>query len=303
MQQQEHRFDIYEHVTNTIIALLEQGTIPWRKPWITSGPPRNLLTRHWYTGINHLLLNALPYTQPYYLTFKQVKAVAGLIKPGEKGHLIVFRKTITEPDEKEPEQTVKRYVLRYYYVFNVAQCENIPPGLIPSVKAFQKHEDPIQECEWVIEDYKVCPAIRFGGAEAYYDPGKDLINCPLRERFKRLEDFYATLFHEMVHSTGHQSRLNRKEVAENPAFGSDGYSLEELVATLGASYICSFTGIEQGTIENHAAYIQNWLMALKNDKRFIVHASTRAQRAVDYILNIDRRVDDEISVPAEHGGE
>lgn len=292
MQKEQQRFDIYEHVTKTIISLLEQGTIPWRKPWITAGPPRNLLTRHWYTGINHLLLNALPYTKPYYLTFKQIKAVAGRVKAGEKGHFIVFRKTIIEQDPKDTEKTTRRNVLRYYIVFNVEQCENIPPALIPSYAVPLEHKDPIQECEFVIEDYKTCPSIHFGSDGASYVHVKDYINMPFRERFISQEQFYATLFHEMIHSTGHESRLNRKEITESPDYETDEYALEELVAEIGAGYLCSFTGIESATIKHHAAYIKSWLQVFENDKKFVVIASARAQKAVDYILNIDRSNND-----------
>ena len=300
--QQESRFDIYEHVTRTIISILEQGTIPWRKPWITTGPPRNLLTRHWYTGINHLLLNALPYGKPYYLTFRQIKAVAGRVKAGEKGHMIVFRKTIVETDEKEPEKTAKRHVLRYYFVFNVEQCENIPPTLVPPATVFPKHHDPIQECEFVVEDYRTCPAIYMGAPEAAYVHAKDCITMPFRERFVSQEQYYATLFHEIAHSTGHESRLDRKEITESPDYESDAYALEELVAEISAGYLCSYCGIEAATIHQHAAYVDSWLKAFDHDKRFIVLASMRAQKAVDYILNIDRNVDDMGKAPEEQEG-
>ena len=299
MQQQTSYIDIYEHVTNTIIALLEQGTVPWQKPWITSGPPRNLLTGHWYAGINYMLLNALPYKLPYYLTFRQVKSVAGKVKAGEKAHMLVFRRQITEPDKNDATKTVIRFVLRHFWVFNISQCENIPPHLIGKAQLLLKHKDPIQECEFVVEGYKTCPTIRYSGDEAYYHSVLDVVNMPFMEKFVSQEKFYSALFHELVHSTGHASRLNRKEVVEANEFGSDEYSVEELVAEMGACYISSFCGIVSETIDNSAAYINGWLNSLKNDKKFIVQASSRAQKAVDYILNIDRSREKNTDVPAE----
>lgn len=194
-------------------------------------------------------------------------------------------------------------MLRYYIVFNVEQCENIPPTLIPSVIAPLEHKDPIQECEFVVEDYKTCPTIQFGSEGASYVHVKDYIKMPFRERFISQKQFYATLFHELVHSTGHESRLNRKEISESPDYETDEYALEELVAEIGAGYLCSFAGIESATIQQHAAYIKSWLQVFENDKKFIVHASSRAQKAVDYILNIDRGNHGTDIMPGQHAGE
>jgi len=300
--QQQQNLDIYQHVGDTIIALLEQDIIPWRQPWAETGPPRNLLTRHWFTGANYLLLNTLPYAQPYYLTFKQVKAVAGRVKAGERGYLLMYRKAILEPDTIDPSKLVKRFVPRHYFVFNVEQCENIPPSLLGSMKIFPGHRNPIEQCEFVVEDYKTRPTIYLGSGGASYVHKAVFVNMPLRERFVSQEQFYATLFHELVHSTGHESRLNRKEITESPDYETDAYALEELVAEIGAGFLCTHTGIESATIKHHAAYIRSWLRAFNNDKRFFVVAATRAQRAVDYILNIDRSADGTEKASEEQAG-
>lgn len=304
MQQDNQRFDIFERVTTTIISLLEKGTVPWRKPWVDTGMPMNLLTRHAYTGINHIMLNTLPYEEPYYVTFRQVKAVAASVIKGERGHLVVFRKTILEPDKQDETKKIKRHVWRYYFVFNIAQCTGIPSTLLPNPARVRTKKDPIQECEWVIEDYKSCPAIKHESTHPYYDPTNDYINMPPLELFNSAEGYYDTLFHELVHSTGHESRLARKELMESDDFGGELYSMEELVAEIGACYLNSFCGIGTRNMDNNVAYIQNWLKILRNDKRFIVYASARAQKAVDYILNIDRSAQNPETSPAENmGGE
>jgi len=299
MQQDKKRFDIYEHVTNTIIALLEKGTIPWRKPWRETGLPRNLITGHVYTGINHLLLNCLPYEEQYYLTWKQIQSSAGSVLPGEKGHFVVFRKTIEVEDKIDRTKKEKHHLLRYYHVFNVAQCKDIPLRLIQKSDIVKRIKNPIEECEWVIEDYKTCPQIMHTDARAYYSPMHDYINVPDIGLFTTSEGYYTTLFHEIIHSTGHTSRLNRKEVMERPHFGDELYSIEELVAEIGACYLNSLVGIPNETIVNSAAYIQNWLTVLQNDKKFIIQASTRAQRAVDFILNVERSIHDHDTLSAE----
>jgi antirestriction protein ArdC len=298
MQQQQKQFDIYEKVTTLIIEQLEQGVIPWRKPWNVAGLPMNLLTRRAYTGVNYLLLNALPYAQQYYLTWKQVKAMAGSVLPGEKGHFIVFRKTIEVPDEQDTTKKVKKSVLRYYIVFNISQCKDIPSILLPKQEE-QVDNKPLLKCELVVEDISDCPLIQHGGSSAFYLPSADTVQMPPLEVFKNSESYYCTLFHELIHSTGHEKRLNRKEITEDTSFGDELYSVEELVAEIGACYLNAYCGIENENIVNNTAYIQNWLQQLRNDKRFIVQASFRAQKAVDYILGVQRTTEEPETIPAE----
>jgi antirestriction protein ArdC len=279
--------DVFAIVTNRILEHLERGTVPWKKPWTDSGLPRNLVTGKPYHGINVWLLNALGYEQNIFLTFNQVKSLGGLIRAGEKSHLVIFWKWVE--DEKNAdfidEQGKKlRPLLRYYLVFNVAQCSNLPEDFLPIAIPTSKN-DPIKACEEVIDLMPHAPEIRHRGDEAYYHPFFDFINMPFRERFINSETYYATLFHELIHSTGHQTRLNRKElqIAAPKDFGA--YSQEELTAEIGACYLSSYTGIDGWDFTNHVAYIQGWLEKLRNDKRCIVYASAQAQKATDYILN------------------
>lgn len=169
-------FAIYEKVTSLIINQLECGIIPWRKPWNEAGLPMNLLTRRAYTGINFLLLNALPYDQQYY-TFNQVKSVGGSVLVGEKGHMVVLTKTKEMPDKKDGSKMVLTTVLQYYFVFNISQCRDIPTHLLP-VGIEHTETEPILICEFIVEDMPDAPEIRHEEAKAYYVPSLDYINMP-----------------------------------------------------------------------------------------------------------------------------
>jgi antirestriction protein ArdC len=283
---ENQKVDIYQIVTDKIIALLETGTIPWLKPWNESGLPKNLLTQKPYRGINILLLNTLGYAQNYFLTFDQVKAVGGSVKKNERSQIVVFWKWIdvknpdtTPPDEKKQQKPV----LRYYHVFNVDQCTNIPEHLMPTII---KRNDPIAECEGIVGHMPNKPTIKHESNEAYYHPIYDYVNVPRIETFIDSEQYYGTLFHELIHSTGHKNRLNRKELTEPTKFGTDQYSQEELIAEIGACNLKSHAGIVTDDLKNSAGYIQGWLARLHFDKRCIVYASAQAQKATDYILNI-----------------
>jgi antirestriction protein ArdC len=166
----------------------------------------------------------------------------------------------------------------------VAQCSDIPPAFIPIHEP--RNYESLYECERIIETMLDCPPIRHEDDEAYYVPAMDYINMPNMHSFQSGVEYYGTLFHEIIHSTGHEKRLGRKEVFQNPHFGSEMYSLEELVAEMGSCYLKSHTGIPINNLDNNAAYIQNWLKVLKGDKRFIVSAASRAQQAVEYILKV-----------------
>jgi antirestriction protein ArdC len=273
--------DVYQIVTDRILQLLKEGTIPWKQPW-TSGLPKNLISKKPYRGVNLLLLNSLHYPQNYFLTFEQVKSLGGSVKKGEKSYLVVFWKWIDKEPVKEGEENTRKPMLRYYRVFNVAQCTGIPSSLIPQTVS---ERYPIAVCDSIIEHMPNKPKIRYEENEAYYHPKGDYINMPEMEYFMRPEAFYATFFHELVHSTGHTSRLNRKEVTEPTRFGTHDYSSEELVAEIGACYLQSLAGIFHNNVSNSAAYIQGWLGRLKKDKRYIFIASGLAQKAVDYIMD------------------
>ncbi len=278
--------DVYQMVTDRIIEHLEKGVVPWQQPWADAGQPKNLITRNKYRGVNVWLLSSLKYSQNEFLTFKQVKELGGSIKKDEKGNIIVFWKWI-EKENPETKKIEKKPLLRYYKVFNISQCTGIPESKLPPIA--EKQNDPIQECEKIIKEMPNRPEIKHEEQQAFYHKEKDFVNMPKMETFKDSESYYGSLFHELVHSSGHQSRLNRKEITDANAFGSEKYAIEELTAEMGASYLKSSAGIPIEKLENNAAYIQNWLTKLKKDKKFIVYASSQAQKATDYILNIQEK--------------
>lgn len=273
---------VYEMITNQIIEKLEQGTIPWKRPF-KNGIAKNWKSKKAYRGINAMLLDGGEYA-----TFNQIREAGGKVKKGAKSQIVVFwkmSKYTKEDKETGEEKQEKVPLMRYYRVFKVGeQTENIEP----KEDIIEYNHDPIKEGEKIIEGYMDCPDYTFVSGRAYYQPSFDIVNVPPIKDFENINEYYSTFFHEIVHSTGHTSRLNRKgvtQLSEN-GFGSEVYSKEELVAELGASMLCGIAGIENETIENSASYIQSWLSALKNDKKLIVHASQQAQKASDYILGV-----------------
>ncbi len=277
--------DVYQMVTDRIVGLLEAGTVPWQKPWTESGLPMNVISKRPYRGINLWLLLSLNYERNLFLTWDQLKKIGGSVLQGQHGHIVVFWKQVKKvPEELDGAGKAKQIpMLRYYKVFNVEQCRDVPKDLIPEL--VKTAVDPILECEAIINTMPDSPLLIFTGKKAFYDIEKDHVVLPQLKRFKTSESYYTTLFHELVHSTGAEKRLGRKTITEMAEFGSEPYSMEELIAELGAAYLNSFTGILDKEIESSAAYISGWLEKLRNDKRFIISASGQAQKAVDLILN------------------
>ena len=285
MNTQNQQLDVYSIITNRIIEQLEKQIIPWRKPWTDGGHPQNLFTKRPYTGMNTWLLGSLGYQQNYFLTWKQLKAVGASVKKGEKGTMIVFWKRVQQEQSKDStEAPLVKSILRYYYVFNIAQIDDLPEVI--TIPFPPDAVSSISSCDEIIERMPNCPVIKHSKQKAYYDPAKDYINMPKQGSFESITSYYGTLFHELVHSTGHQSRLHRKEIVEPHKFGSTQYSIEELTAEIGACYLNSITGIVNKEFDNSVAYIKGWIEQLHNDKRLIVSASGQAQKATDYILNI-----------------
>jgi antirestriction protein ArdC len=273
------KFDIYQTVTDKFLEKLEQGQIPWQKPWRT-GLPMNLVSKKAYTGINVLLLGMTKYVSPYWVSYKQAVELGGFVKKGEKAHMVVFWKFLKVDDKNNPGEEKKIPLLRYYLVFNVEQCEGLE-SKIPVVETLEFN--PLEECEKIVDGYQGKPEIEFGGHSASYSPSIDRIRMPHKENFKSVEGYYSTLFHECVHSTGHSKRLNRDDVVKSDGFGNHGYSKEELTAEIGAAMLSSMGGIES-TFDNSTAYLQSWLKSLQNDKKMIIYAAARSQKAVDHIL-------------------
>jgi antirestriction protein ArdC len=274
---------VYTIVTDRIVDLLERGTVPWRRPW--AGPaqePKNLQSGRPYRGINVLLLSAAGFGSPYWLTFKQAKQRGGHVRKGEHGSIVVFYKDWRPEDRTDDDgRPVVIPVLRYYRVWNVEQCEGIEYP-VPDVPTIDFR--PIDRCESVVADMPGRPEIRHGEARAWYRPISDTVNMPRPELFTSAEEYYSALFHELTHATGHKSRLDRPGIANVQPFGSADYSREELVAEMGAAFLCGHCSIETATIDNSAAYIAGWLAKLRSDRKLVVVAAGQAQRAADFIL-------------------
>lgn len=275
--------NVYEMVTNRIIAELEKGNIPWKRPWtgVRSGA-YNRISKKPYSIINQMLLQ---HTGEY-ATFKQWTDLGGHIRKGEKSEFVVFWKILEkeETNEDTGEKEVRKIpMLRYYNVFHISQVDGVEPLEVPF-----REVEPIEEADKIITmyvnrehlDFKELPSNK-----AFYSPSCDRVVVPMKEQYENINEYYSTTFHELTHSTGHNIRLDRLETGAIASFGSETYSKEELVAEIGSASLVNMLGIETPqTFKNSTAYIQNWLQVLKNDNKFIVSASSRAEKAVNYIL-------------------
>ena len=273
--------DIYAAVTDRIIAQMEQDQIPWSKPWCSNAKAVSHATGKPYSLLNQLLLGR----PGEYLTFKQCQEAGGHVKKGEKSSMVVFWKWIEQEDEDTGE--IKQVpFLRYYNVFHIDQCEGITAKYTQE-NTFPDGASTVETAQEIINDYLERENVKLTHSEgdrAFYRPATDEIVLPLRKQFVNTAEYYSTVWHELVHSTGHPSRLNRLDKVA--AFGSEVYSKEELVAEIGAAALVNHCGLESPTsFRNNAAYIQNWLSVLKGDKRFIVSAAGKAEKAVKLILN------------------
>ncbi len=291
--------DVYSIVTERIIEKLEAGTIPWHKPWRSIGAPQNLVSKKSYRGINVWLLTMQGYISPYWATLRQINELGGRVRKGEKSTPVVFWRIYLDgvevranSDQHEPEheqeegQGRRRFVLRYYSIFNTEQCEL--PASVSEKLAFpeQRQLDPIEACEKILTGMPNPPEIVHAGDQAFYSPITDRITMPPRGLFENAEEYWSTFWHEAGHASGHRKRLNRDSITEAAPFGSATYSVEEIVAEMTAAYLCGITGIENRTIDNSAAYVAGWLRQLRDQRKLIIHAAAQAQRACDYILNL-----------------
>lgn len=273
---------VYEIITERVIKSLEGGTVPWQKPWTTKMPV-NFVSKKPYRGINPFLLSLQNRKSPYWLSYKQMVNLGGMLKADDKkASMVIFWKWLdANKDVKDADKKDLIPMLRYYNVFNLDQIDGI------EVPVENKLEfTPVESAEKVVAGYPNPPKFTEGGDRACYSPSLDEITMPVKESFTDIESYYSTLFHEMTHSTGHKTRLARPEVVDVNHFGSDDYSKEELVAEMGASFLQAETGITSKSVQqNSEAYIKSWIKVFKDDKKFIVHASAKAQKAVDWILD------------------
>ena len=277
--------NVYDMVTNRIIAELENGKIPWQKPWtgVRDGA-YNRITKRPYSLLNQMLLQ---HTGEY-ATFKQWQDLGGHIRKGEKSEIVVFWKIFEskETDLDTGEIEIKKIpLLRYYNVFHISQVDGVEP-LAP--EQLNDEVEPIEAGDKIINDYINREHLKFvecKSNQAYYSPSNDTVVVPLKEQYSMLNEYYSTTFHELTHSTGHKNRLNRLQTGAVASFGSENYSKEELVAEIGSATLMSIAGIETPkTFRNSTAYIQNWLQVLRSDNKFVVSASSKAEKAVNYIL-------------------
>ena len=272
--------DIYKEVTDRIILQLEQGIIPWKKPWIASGNAISRATGKPYSLLNQMILGR----GGEYVTFAQCQKEGGKVRKGEKSQMVVFWKFIEQEDEETHEKKQVPF-LRYYNVFHIDQCEGLEAK---HMAAAEGTAEPDEKAEEIIAAYVNRSGVRMihmEGERAFYQPSSDCVTLPLLSQFAETAEYYSTAFHELTHSTGHASRLNR--LHQTAFFGSEAYSKEELVAEIGAAALVNHAGLEtSSSFRNNAAYIQSWLKALQNDKRFIVSAAGKAEKAVSLILGI-----------------
>lgn len=277
-----NKFNVYEEITNKIIAQLESGIIPWSKPWTgVAGGAYNRVSKKPYSLLNQMLLKH----DGEYATFKQWSDLGGKIKKGEKSEMVVFWKIFQTEEVKDGKVEKKSIpLLKYINVFHVSQVEGVEPKELKPIE-----HKPIEEAENIKTSYADRENLvikEIVTDKAFYSPSKDYIQVPCKKQYKDVTEFYSTLFHEMIHSTGHKDRLKRLDSGVKLAsFGSEDYSKEELIAEIGSAFLMNHVGIETTkTFKNSAAYIQNWLQVLRNDNRFIVLASSKAEKAMKYIL-------------------
>jgi antirestriction protein ArdC len=283
--------EIREHVTLKIVAALQAGTAPWRRPWISdrtnAGPPVNAVSECPYRRLNSVLLGMAGFESRWWATYMQVRSLGLRVRRGERATRIVFWKRVERPvPNRAGVEAVEAYpLLKTYYVFNLQQCEG------PGVERFLA-----RPCTPEVEDFR--PAqdvfaatgadIRHGGDRACYQPDGDFIQMPAKERFESTAAYYDTLAHELVHWTGSEGRLDRRRRIAR--FGDEAYAVEELVASLGAAFLCTEIGVPQSAskLDNTAAYLASWLDVLRRDTTAIFTAAGQASRAVDYILAFSR---------------
>lgn len=279
----------YAAVTDRIVEALEAGVVPWARPWRTleGYGPTSLGSGKPYRGVNVMTLGVTSilrgYQSQYWCTFRQAKELGGSVRKGEKASPVVFWKWIEKKNDSGDVES--RYgFLRYSSVFNVDQCDGVDSPPVEPLAEF----DPIDAAERISSTMPARPEVKHSPQDrAYYSPALDYVHMPLRASFESAEAYYAVLFHELAHSTGHESRLNRKNLVVS-SFGDESYAREELVAEMAAAYVCGAAGIDP-RVDQSASYIASWMRAIKDDARLIVTAAGAAAKASDWILGVDRQ--------------
>lgn len=279
--------EVYEKVSEKILSQIKKGVLPWQMTWKGSSSfPRNATTKRYYQGINVWLLTATAmdkgYSRNEWLTYNQARKAGGHVRKGEKSHtFVVFAKPIPlKGQEENYEEEEKRFFFLYnvHAVFNVEQCEGIKLEEVAEAPA-----EPIAEAERLVAGYKNKPSILNGGWNPCYVPSSDEVRMPEMSAFNAPGEYYGALFHELAHSTGHKSRMNR---GLTTAFGSEPYGKEEMIAEFTASYLRAVCGIEyESSVQNSASYIKSWSKAVQEDPRMVMQSASMATKVAEYIQN------------------
>jgi antirestriction protein ArdC len=291
--------NIYEQVTECILAQLEMGVVPWQSPYFCKvGFPTNFATGKQYRGINVFLLASLGYTSPWFLTYLQAQELGGQVRKGERGSLVIKYGTYRKADEAadgNEEAAKARQFLKGYKVFHASQIDGIEfpePESAPEKPA----SAACDRARAMVAGMPNPPKFEEGSAVPCYRRNSDSVHMPERRFFTTEEAYFSTLLHEYAHATGHQTRLARKSLLESKGIDASGearkvYAEEELVAEMAAAFLCAHAGIIEAELENSAAYLKGWIDALssKDAKGWIVKAASEAQKAADFILKREQK--------------
>lgn len=283
---------VYQIITDEILKALDQGVVPWKQLW-SSMTPTSASTGKPYTGINCFLLSMSQsrngFKSNLWMTYKQATKLGGNVKKGEKSTIVVYWQINEKKDENGKKKNIP--FLRYYRVFNFDQTENVTlPKRLEEKNVKVNDNDIIDNAENVVQNMPNAPVISVGGDVASYVPSMDMVTMPDITIFTISEEYYSVLFHELVHSTGHKSRLDRSGKMDK-----ENYSKEELIAEMGSAFLCGYCGISESTIDQSAAYIDHWRKVIEGDPKVVIQAASKAQKAADYILgkNNDFKVENE----------
>jgi len=272
--------DVHEIINTQFITYLEHGIIPWHISWDYGDIPRNLISGRAYGGINLWSLLVAGYERNLFLSWEQIKAIGGSVNKGETGHIVAY----WQKRDKQAES--KKGGLRYYKVFNIAQCTDIRADLIPPLPEPEDGVGVLERCEAIVHGYTDGPSIVHKGKKMAYDVHNDVITIPPYKHFKEVILYYEALFRPLVSSTGTQQRLNRKAFKELELFPEGSVDMEGLIADMGSSLLCSTAGIVPERRKDVGTTIESWLPIFKKDKRFLIQAASQAHKAANYILNV-----------------
>lgn len=288
---------VHTILTDKVLEMIQNGVAPWKRPWRANSRPRNIRGTN-YNGINYFMLAMTAQINGWsniWMTFSQIKERGGTIKEEHKknGTCAYFYKMMERENATTGDMEYTHPIFRFFLVYNLDQVDGIVVKGVNDGSA--KVHETLPAPQSIVDGYQNGPEIRFGGDRACYSPVIDKINMPALDAFDTAEHYYATLFHEMAHSTGHLTRLNRKEIMDPIMFGSHDYSLEELVAELTSVYLCDTCGINnERMLENSAAYLAGWYKTLKNDPNMFATAASRAQKAATHILGkVEETIEDD----------